>query len=73
VACNSPTMIELKWTSSGASRVTLSVDGAAFATFGPGPQDHLEYFACDGHAHTYTLRAQSGGSTATVSKTITSS
>jgi hypothetical protein len=72
VPCNAPTEIELRWTTSGATKVTLSIDGRAFATYGPGPQDHLGYFACDGHPHTYTLRAQGGGETATASKTVTS-
>jgi hypothetical protein len=52
--------------------VILLVDGRAFATYGPGPQDHLEYFACDGRPHTYMLRAEAGGSTATASTTVTS-
>jgi hypothetical protein len=72
VSCNAPTEIELQWTTSGATKVTLSVDGRAFATYGPGPQDHLEYFACDGRAHTYTLRAEAGSAVATASKTVTS-
>jgi hypothetical protein len=72
VSCNAPSMVELQWTSIGATRVTLSIDQRAFATYGSGPQDHLEYFACDGGPHTYTLLAVGGGSTATVSKTVTS-
>jgi len=72
VSCNAPTQIELSWTSSGATKVTLSIDGRVFATFGPGPQDHLEYFACDGRAHTYTLRAEGGGQVAAATKVITS-
>jgi hypothetical protein len=72
VSCNAPTQVELKWTSSGATKVTLVVDGRNFATYGPGPQDHLEPFACDGHPHVYTLRAQGGGQVATATKVITS-
>jgi hypothetical protein len=66
-------MIELQWTARGATTVTLSIDGRAFATYGSGPQDHLEYFACDGRTHTYTLHAVGGGSSATVTRTVTSS
>jgi hypothetical protein len=72
VSCNAPTEIELQWTTSGATKVTLSVDGRLFATYGPGPQDHLEYFACDGRVHSYTLRAEGGGSTASATKFVTS-
>ncbi len=72
VQCNGPTMIELQWTATGATKVTLSVDGRPFATYGPGPQDHLEYFACDGRPHVYTLRAQSGATTVTATRVVTS-
>ena len=72
VACNTPTMIELRWMSSGSKTVELSIDGHPFSSFPSGAQDHLEYFACDGKAHTYTLTAQSGGARATDSQTVTS-
>jgi hypothetical protein len=65
VSCNAPTMIELKWTSTGVSSVALLVDDKPFATYGGGFQDHLEYFACDGAPHTYTLQARKGTSTVT--------
>jgi hypothetical protein len=65
-------MIELKWTSVGVSSVSLLVDGKPFATYGGGPQDHLEYFACDGAAHTYTLRARQGTSTSVASLVVKS-
>jgi hypothetical protein len=65
VSCNAPTMIELKWTSTGVSSVALLVDDKPFATYGGGFQDHLEYFACDGAPHTYTLQAHKGTSTVT--------
>jgi hypothetical protein len=65
-------MVELQWTSTGATTVTLSIDGRAFAMYGPGPQDHLEYFACDGRPHTYMLHAVGGGSSASQSLTVTS-
>jgi hypothetical protein len=72
VSCNAPTQIELSWTTSGATKVTLSLDGRVFAMYGPGPQDHLEYFACDRRPHTYTLRAEGGGQVATATKVIAS-
>jgi hypothetical protein len=65
-------MIELKWTSVGVSSVVLLVDGKPFATYGGGPQDHLEYFACDGATHTYTLQARKGTTTETVVREVKS-
>jgi hypothetical protein len=70
--CNGPTMIQLTWTTVGATQVLLLVDGALFATYGGGSQTHLEYYACDGHPHTYSLRATGSGVTAVASKTVTS-
>ena len=72
VACNVPTMIELKWTAKGASAVVLSIDGVKAATFTGGAQDHLQYFACDGKKHTYALTAKVGTTTETVSRVVTS-
>ncbi len=71
--CNSPTMIELSWTSTGAATVDLSIDGRKFASYSGGHQSHLEYFACDGKPHTYLLTAHgSGGVIATASKVVRS-
>jgi hypothetical protein len=72
VACSAPTMIELKWTAKGASAVVLSIDGVKAATFTGGAQDHLQYFACDGKKHTYTLTAKVGTTTETASRVVTS-
>ena len=72
VSCSAPTMIELKWTGVGVSSVVLSIDGKAFATYGGGAQDHLEYFACDGKPHTYALTAKTGTTTATASAVVRS-
>jgi hypothetical protein len=72
VSCNAPTELELQWATSGATAVTLSIDGRVFAAYGPGPQDHLEPFACDGDPHTYTLGASAPGASTTASKTVTS-
>jgi hypothetical protein len=72
VQCNAPTEIELKWTALRTSSVTLSIDGAQFATYGGGAQDHLEPFACDGKPHTYVLTARSGSATATATQVVTS-
>jgi hypothetical protein len=63
-------MIQMKWTSTGAKSVALSIDGTLFAAFGGGPQDHLEPLTCDGKAHTYTLTALGNGHTASVAKII---
>ena len=60
VACNAPTMIELKWTAKGVKAVDLTIDGVHAGTFGGGAQDHLQYFACDGKKHNYTLTAKVG-------------
>ena len=64
-------MIELRWTSTGATSVDLAIDGAFFAAYGPGFQDHLVYLACDGRPHTYRLTARSGEGTATADLTVT--
>jgi hypothetical protein len=72
VSCNAPTQIELKWTATLATSVDLSIDGTRFATYNGGAQDHLEYFACDGKPHTYTLTARSGSASAIASRVVTS-
>src|SRR5437763_10144183 len=71
--CNAPTMIQLQWTTVGASSVDLSIDGKPFATFGGGAQSHLEYYACDGKPHTYVVTARAGAATATATRVVTSS
>jgi hypothetical protein len=71
-ACNAPTMIQVGWTSIRATSVDLSIDGQKFASYGAGPQSHLEYFACDGKPHTYVLTARGPGGTATAAKTVRS-
>jgi hypothetical protein len=65
-------MIELKWTARGVKSVTLTIDGIHAGTFGGGAQDHLQYFACDGKKHTYTLNAKVGTTTETVSRDVIS-
>lgn len=68
--CNAPTEVELKWSTSGATKVTLSIDGPGiFSSFPPGSHDGLFPLACDGNTHSYMLTATAAdGSTAT--KTI---
>jgi len=66
VACNAPTMIELRWQSLLVDSVDLSIDGRFFAAYGGGPQSHLEYLACDGHPHTYKVAAKGGTPSATL-------
>jgi hypothetical protein len=70
--CNGPTMIQLTWTAIGANTVALSIDGRAFASYGGGAQSHLEYYACDGHPHTYLLTAHGASGSGTASKIVTS-
>jgi hypothetical protein len=65
-------MIQLAWTAVGASTVDLSIDGSKFASYPGGAQSHLEYYACDGHPHTYLLTAHAGSATATATKVVTS-
>ena len=72
VACNAPTMIQLSWTATGATSVALSIDGKLFAAYGGGPQDHLEYLACDGKTHTYLLTAFGNGRSTSVAERVTS-
>ena len=62
----------MKWTALRATSVDLSIDGAKFASYGGGAQDHLEYFACDGKSHTYVLTARTGSATATATLIVTS-
>jgi hypothetical protein len=70
VSCNAPTMIELKWTTRGAARVEMHIDGgSAFATYPNGTQDQLLPLTCDGRAHTYELVASAGPER--TSKTLT--
>jgi ABC-type Fe3+-hydroxamate transport system substrate-binding protein len=69
--CNSPTEIQLAWTATGATTVDLAIDGQKFASYPGGHQSPLEYFACDGKAHTYLLTAHGpGGATARANKVV---
>jgi cytoskeletal protein RodZ len=69
--CNSPTEIQLSWTAAGAATVDLAIDGQKFASYPGGAQTHLEYFACDGKAHTYLLTARGArGGVATATKVV---
>ena len=72
VECNAPTMVELKWTALGVKSVDLLIDGKHAGTFEGGTQDHLQYFACDGKKHSYTLTAKVGNATATVTRDVVS-
>jgi hypothetical protein len=66
-------MIQLEWTATGATTVDLAIDGKQFASYPGGHQSPLEYFACDGKAHTYLLTAHGrGGATATATKIVQS-
>src|SRR4029079_10893974 len=48
VVCNAPTQVELKWNTSGATKVVLAIDGdGAFANYPNGPKDALFPLSCD--------------------------
>ena len=65
VECNAQTtLIELKWTTSGATNVELRIDGGpVFAHYANGAHTEMLPLTCDGGAHTYKLTATAGGST----------
>jgi hypothetical protein len=64
-------MIELKWTTSGATKVTLAIDGPGiFGTYANGTHDSLFPLACDGHSHSYTLTATAPNAKATSSISV---
>jgi hypothetical protein len=72
VVCNAPTQVELKWNTSGATKVVLAIDGdGAFANYPNGPKDALFPLSCDGKTHTYKLTASSGARSATSSISVT--
>jgi hypothetical protein len=75
VSCNAPTSVELTWTTTGAAKVELHIDGGlAYAQYPNGAQDHLEPLPCDGKSHTYTIIAtDTHGVAATKSLTIATS
>jgi len=67
VICNAPTQVQLHWTTRGASKVQLRIDGGAvFATYPGGARDPLVPLDCDGETHSYALTARAAnGDTAT--------
>ncbi len=72
VNCNSPTTIGVSWSTSNASTVQLSIDGAVFKTYSGSNGSDVVPFACNGRSHTYTLLAQdSSGAHATQTQTVT--
>jgi hypothetical protein len=72
VLCNAPTSIELKWVTQNATKVALTIDGQPYASFTKPTFDGMQYFACDGKPHTYTITATGTGPPAHASLTVTS-
>jgi len=64
--------VQLHWSTAGATRVTLRIDGGpVFATYRDGTHDELEPITCDGTKAVYTLTATgAAGPPATKSITI---
>ncbi len=72
VTCSSPTQVQLHWTTQGAAKVELRIDGGpVFSTYPGGKREPLVPLACDGNTHTYQLTARAGnGAIATESLAI---
>lgn len=71
VECSAETMVELHWTTQGATTVEMHIDGGgAFTTYGNGTYRELLPLSCDGRSHTYELVARAGRAVATSSLTI---
>jgi hypothetical protein len=71
VECNAQTMVELRWTTSGAATVEMHIDdGGVFATYPNGAHAELLPLTCDGNEHTYRLVARAGTSTSAASLTL---
>jgi hypothetical protein len=59
-------MIELRWTTDGATTVEMYLDdGAVFARYTDGRHQELLPLTCDGREHTYRLVARAGPDTST--------
>ena len=72
VTCSAPTQAQLHWTTRGATKVELRIDGGpVFSTYPDGKREPLVPLACDGKTHTYELTARAAnGETATKSLAI---
>jgi hypothetical protein len=71
VTCNAETqLIELSWTTSGASNVELRIDNGAPYTYSNGAHTEMLPLKCDGKSHTYKLTATGPGTSASQSITL---
>jgi hypothetical protein len=71
VTCNAQTqLIELSWTTSGASKVELRIDSGDPYTYSNGAHTEMLPLTCDGKSHTYKLTATGPGTTASQSITL---
>jgi hypothetical protein len=65
VTCNAQTqLIELSWTTSGASKVELRIDNGDPYHYSNGSHTEMLPLTCDGKSHTYKLTATGPGTTA---------
>jgi hypothetical protein len=70
VDCNAPTMEELSWTTSGATKVELFAGAQRLGQYPNGTARQIVPLKCDGSARTYTLRASKGNETVERSFTL---
>jgi hypothetical protein len=71
VTCNAQTqLIELSWTTSGASNVELRIDNGAPYTYSNGAHTEMLPLKCDGKSHIYELTATGPGTSASQSITL---
>ncbi len=72
VNCSGPTTIGASWSTTNATQVVLSVDGAPFKTYAGSSGADTIPFACNGASHSYTLTAKdASGAQATQTQTVT--
>jgi hypothetical protein len=71
VTCNAQTqLIELSWTTSGATKVELRIDNGAPYRYSNGSHTEMLPLTCDGKSHTYKLTATGPGTTASQAITL---
>jgi hypothetical protein len=71
VSCNAQIqLIELSWTTSGASKVELRIDGGVPYHYSNGSHTETLPLTCDGKSHIYKLTASGPGTTASQSITL---
>jgi hypothetical protein len=71
VTCNAQTqLIELSWTTSGASKVELRIDNGDPYQYSNGSHTEMLPLTCDGKSHIYRLTATGPGTTASQAITL---